>query len=87
MNGKHSGPINIGNPGEFTIRELAELIRKRIQPNLKIIEKPLPADDPLQRQPIITLAENELNWKPTISLEQGLEPTIEWFRKTMRQTT
>ncbi|WP_320676021.1 UDP-glucuronic acid decarboxylase family protein [Prochlorococcus sp. MIT 1300] len=87
MNGKHSGPINIGNPGEFTIRELAELIRKRIQPNLKIIEKPLPADDPLQRQPIITLAENELNWKPTISLEQGLDSTIEWFRKTMNQTT
>ena len=85
MNGAHAGPMNIGNPGEFTIRELAELIRERVNPGLNLIEKPLPADDPLQRQPIIDLAERELAWKPTISLENGLLPTIDWFRKVLEQ--
>ena len=56
MNGGHSGPINIGNPGEFTIRQLAELVRAKVNPQLELIEKPLPQDDPLQRQPVIDLA-------------------------------
>ena len=77
--------MNIGNPGEFTIRQLAELIREKVDPGLELIEKPLPADDPLQRQPIIDLAQAELGWKPTISLENGLLPTIDWFRKVLDQ--
>ena len=81
MNGSHTGPMNIGNPGEFTIRQLAELIREKVNPGLELIEKPLPADDPLQRQPIIDLARKELGWQPTISLENGLLPTIDWFRR------
>ena len=85
MNGSHTGPMNIGNPGEFTIRQLAELIREKVDPGLELIEKPLPADDPLQRQPVIDLAQTELGWKPTISLENGLLPTIDWFRKVLDQ--
>ena len=83
MNGKHSGPINIGNPREFTIRQLAELVRERINPELKIITKPLPQDDPLQRQPIINLAREELCWEPKVSLQEGLQPTIDWFRQAL----
>ena len=85
MNGSHTGPMNIGNPGEFTIRQLAELIREKVDPGLELIEKPLPADDPLQRQPVIDLAQAELGWKPTISLENGLLTTIDWFRKVLDQ--
>jgi len=85
MDGSHTGPMNIGNPGEFTIRQLAELVRARINPDLPLIEKPLPADDPLQRQPVIDLAQRELSWSPTVSLENGLIPTIEWFRKVLDQ--
>ena len=85
MNGSHAGPMNIGNPGEFTIRQLAELIREKVNPDLQLIEKPLPADDPLQRQPIIDLAEKELGWQPGISLENGLLPTIDWFRKALAE--
>ena len=83
MNGKHSGPINIGNPGEFTIRQLAELVRSKINPELKLIEKPLPEDDPLQRKPVIDLAEQELGWSPQVSLEQGLDCTIEYFKELL----
>tara|TARA_B100000676_G_scaffold224446_1_gene221839 strand:- start:322 stop:750 length:429 start_codon:yes stop_codon:yes gene_type:complete len=85
MNGSHTGPMNIGNPGEFTIRQLADLIREKVNPDLQLIEKPLPADDPLQRQPIIDLAVKELGWQPTISLENGLLPTIDWFRKVLAE--
>ena len=83
MNGKHTGPINIGNPGEFTIRQLAELVRDQINPKLELITKPLPQDDPMQRQPVIDLAQSELNWTPKISLIEGLKPTIEWFKKSI----
>ena len=83
MNGSHPGPMNIGNPGEFTIRQLAELVRARINPDLPLIEKPLPADDPTQRQPLIDLAIAELGWRPTISLDQGLQPTINWFKSLL----
>ena len=85
MNGGHTGPINIGNPGEFTIRQLAELVRARINPQLPLIEKPLPADDPTQRQPLIDLAIRELGWQPTVSLVQGLEPTIAYFKEALGQ--
>jgi UDP-glucuronate decarboxylase len=84
MNGSHSGPINIGNPGEFTIRQLAELVKSAINPSLELVCRPLPADDPLQRQPVIDLARRELGWEPTVALEQGLERTIAYFREAIR---
>ncbi len=83
MNGVHPGPINVGNPKEFTILELAEIIRKKLNPNLKFTNKPLPQDDPLQRQPVIDLAEKELGWEPKTNLEDGLEKTIEWFKSKL----
>ena len=83
MNGSHPGPINIGNPGEFTIRQLAEKVRERINPALELIYQPLPADDPLQRQPVIDLAQEQLGWQPTVSLDEGLEPTIAHFRAAL----
>ncbi len=85
MNSDKTGPINIGNPNEFTIRQLAELVRDRINPNLELINKPLPQDDPLQRQPIIDLARQGLSWEPKISLEEGLQPTIDWFREALER--
>ena len=84
MNGSHSGPINIGNPGEFTIRQLAELVRDEINPELELITMPLPQDDPMQRQPVIERAQQELGWGPKISLKDGLQPTIDWFRQSLR---
>ncbi len=83
MNGSHSGPMNIGNPNEFTILKLAELIRKKINPKLELINKPLPQDDPLQRQPVINLAQNELSWEPKVDLEEGLDKTILWFKENI----
>lgn len=80
MNGEHIGPINIGNPGEYTILQLAETIQKLINPDAELTFKPLPSDDPKQRQPDITKAKNLLGWKPTINLEEGLKMTIEDFR-------
>jgi UDP-glucuronate decarboxylase len=83
MNSSHTGPINIGNPSEFTIRQLAELVRAKINPNLEFITKPLPQDDPLQRQPVIDLARQELGWQPTVALDQGLDATIAYFREAI----
>ncbi len=80
MNGEHIGPINIGNPGEYTIKQLAQTIQKMVNPDAELTYKPLPQDDPLQRQPDITKAKNLLGWEPTINLEQGLRLTIEDFR-------
>ena len=64
------GPVNTGNPDEFTIAELAQLVIQKINNNLKIIYKPLPFDDPTKRKPDITLAQNKLNWKPQIKLNE-----------------
>jgi UDP-glucuronate decarboxylase len=83
MNGQHSGPVNLGNPDEFTIRDLAVLVREQIKPDLLLLEKPLPHDDPRQRQPAIDLARQQLNWEPTVSLEQGLAPTIDSFHNLL----
>ena len=80
MEGDHPGPMNLGNPGEFTIRQLAEQVRDRINPALEFVFEPLPKDDPLQRQPVIALAERELGWQPAIALSDGLERTIADFR-------
>ncbi len=76
-----TGPVNIGNPDEFTMLELAEKVIELTGSKSKIIFLPLPQDDPLQRQPDITLAKKELKWEPTINLEAGLIKTIEYFRK------
>jgi UDP-glucuronate decarboxylase len=74
------GPVNIGNPGEFTMLELAELVLKITGSTSKVIHKPLPADDPKQRRPDITLARKYLDWEPKIPLEEGLKRTIAYFR-------
>ena len=73
------GPVNIGNPGEFTIRELAEIIVDLTGSRSRIIYEPLPSDDPVQRKPLVDLAKKELGWKPTVSLKDGLVKTIEYF--------
>ena len=75
-----TGPINLGNPGEFTIRELAETIIRLTGSSSRLVFKPLPQDDPKQRQPDISLARRQLAWEPKIPLEQGLKQTIEYFR-------
>ncbi len=78
-----TGPINLGNPGEFTIRELAEKVITATESSSQLIEEPLPEDDPLQRCPNISLAQKSLNWSPTIPLDQGLEKTIAYFRSIL----
>ena len=83
MDSGEVGPINLGNPKEFTIKELAEIVIQKINPNLEMIFKPLPSDDPLQRKPVIDLAKNKLNWEPFISLNDGLDQTINWFRNNI----
>jgi UDP-glucuronate decarboxylase len=75
-----SGPVNIGNPGEFTMLELAELVIKLTGTKSRLVFKSLPSDDPKQRRPDISLAQKELGWNPTIALEAGLMKTIEYFR-------
>lgn len=83
MNGEHVGPVNIGNPGEYTILELAQTIQKMVNPDAKLVFKPLPQDDPRQRKPDITKAREWLNWEPTVSLQEGLAMTIDDFRTRM----
>lgn len=78
-----TGPVNLGNPNEFTILELAEKVIKLTGSKSKIIYKQLPQDDPTQRQPNITLAKKQLNWEPKIQLEEGLQKTIEYFKTTL----
>lgn len=74
------GPVNIGNPGEFTMLELAELVLKKVGGRSKIVHRDLPDDDPRQRQPDITLARKFLDWEPKVSLAEGIEQTIAYFR-------
>jgi len=81
-----AGPVNIGNPKEFTIKELAELVIKMTGSKSKIIYMPLPQDDPVQRQPDISLANRLLDdWKPATELEEGLQKTIDYFRETIKK--
>ncbi len=75
-----TGPINIGNPGEFTIRQLAEKVIELTGSTSKLVHRPLPSDDPRQRQPNIARAKEILGWEPAIRLEEGLRPTIDYFR-------
>ena len=74
------GPMNLGNPGEFTMNQLAHLTIKLVGGKSKVVHKPLPSDDPKQRQPDITLARKVLKWEPVVPLEEGLKRTIEYFR-------
>ncbi len=83
MNSDHTGPINIGNPEEYTILELAQNIRDRINPSQEIIFKPLPQDDPKQRRPDITKATTLLHWQPSVSLQVGLTETIAEFKQRL----
>jgi UDP-glucuronate decarboxylase len=78
-----TGPLNLGNPGEFTIRELAEQVIGLTGSRAKIVYKPLPADDPVQRCPDIGLAQRQLGWQPSVPLEQGLKKTIAYFRELL----
>ena len=75
------GPVNIGNPGEFTILELAEMVIQKTESQSKITMHPLPGDDPLQRQPDISVAKEQLQWEPKIALSAGLDRTIAYFEK------
>lgn len=77
------GPVNIGNPGEFTIHELAEMVIRKTQSRSRIVYAPLPPDDPTQRQPDITLARTRLAWEPTVPLDEGLDRTIAYFRTVL----
>jgi len=74
------GPVNIGNPGEFTMLQLAELVLEKVGGPSKIVHRDLPADDPKQRRPDITLARKHLDWEPTVPLEEGIERTIAYFK-------
>ncbi len=79
-----TGPVNVGNPVEFTIHELAEIVIRLTGSSSKIIFEPLPADDPLQRKPDISLAKKQLGWEPKIDLEDGLKETINYFKKIIQ---
>jgi len=80
MNSDYSCPVNLGNIEEFKIIEIAELIRSKINPNIEIVYKALPKDDPLQRKPILDLAKEKLKWEPLINFEKGLDNTIDYFK-------
>jgi UDP-glucuronate decarboxylase len=86
MNSKDSftGPVNTGNPGEFTIKELAEHVITLTGSKSKLIFKPLPSDDPRQRQPNIELARKELGWEPKVALKEGLIKTIAYFDELLK---
>ena len=85
MNGEHIGPVNLGNQGEYTILELAKTIQEMVNPNAELAYKPLPQDDPKQRQPDITRAKKWLGWEPTIPLKDGLKLTIADFRDRLQE--
>ncbi|MCW5976604.1 MAG: SDR family oxidoreductase [Bryobacteraceae bacterium] len=78
-----TGPVNLGNPGEFSIRELAEIVVRLTGSKSEVIRKPLPQDDPEQRKPDISLAHEKLKWQPKVNLEEGLRQTIEYFERVI----
>ena len=80
-----TGPVNTGNPGEFTVGELAQIVISKIGGNHKIVYKPLPKDDPTHRKPDITLAKKELGWEPQVKLSEGLDKTIAYFKKELEK--
>jgi UDP-glucuronate decarboxylase len=82
-----SGPVNLGNPHEFTILELAEKVRAMVGSKAKVVFRELPQDDPTQRQPDISLAHKELGWTPKVALDAGLAPTIKYFDRLLSNRT
>ena len=84
MESNFTGPVNLGNPSEFTINELSDIIRDKINKNIKVKYKPLPEDDPIQRIPDIKLAKDKLGWEPKVNLNEGLDLTIDYFKKIMK---
>ncbi len=80
-----TGPLNIGNPREFTMLQLAETVLRLVGGKSKLVFEPLPSDDPKQRQPDISLAKDKLGWEPKVALEDGLKETIAYFRKRLEQ--
>jgi UDP-glucuronate decarboxylase len=78
-----TGPINIGNPGEYSMLQLAETVLRLTGSRSKLVFKPLPSDDPKQRRPDISMAQAQLGWQPQVSLEDGLAPTIAYFRQLL----
>jgi UDP-glucuronate decarboxylase len=86
MNGSHTGPVNLGNPDEYTILQLAQAVQKRINASLDIKFEPLPQDDPRRRKPDITKAQTWLGWQPMVPLQDGLELAIEDFRARMNES-
>ena len=84
MNSDYTGPVNLGNPGEYTILELAEAVQRTVNPDTPIQFKPLPQDDPRRRKPDITRAKTYLNWEPTVPLSEGLALTIQDFRHRLQ---
>ena len=78
-----TGPVNIGNPGEFTMLELAEKVIEFTGSQSKIVFEPLPQDDPKMRRPDVTLAKERLDWEPKVKLDEGLKKTIEYFKTTL----
>ena len=85
MNGDYIGPVNLGNPDEYTILELAQSIQSTVNPEAELVYKPLPQDDPKRRKPDITRAQTFLNWAPKVPLGQGLELTIDDFRQRLHE--
>jgi len=81
-----TGPINLGNPGEFTMLQLAEKVIQLVGSKSKLVHKPLPQDDPKQRKPIIDLAKSKLGWEPKVNLEDGLKETVAYFRRTLNES-
>ena len=81
-----TGPINLGNPGEFTMLQLAEKVIQLVGSKSKLVHKPLPQDDPKQRKPIIDLAKSKLGWEPKVNLEDGLKETVAYFRRTLKDS-
>ena len=86
LDSDETGPINIGNPGEFTMLELADLVLELTGSTAGIVHEPLPLDDPKQRQPDISLASDRLGWEPQVSLRAGLQLTIPYFASELQQS-
>ena len=85
MNSSYKRPINLGNPDEYSILNIAEIIRSKINPKLKIIHQPLPSDDPNRRKPNIDLAREKLDWQPNIDFNEGLDQTIVYFQEKLKE--
>ncbi|CAM9745096.1 unnamed protein product, partial [Ectocarpus sp. 4 AP-2014] len=86
MNSNYSGPVNIGNPDEYTVKDFAELIKSSTESTSKIIFMDGTKDDPNKRKPDITLAKKELGWEPTVAVKDGLVETVKYFRGELKKT-